>query len=93
MKLKRERPVPGALRSTRQSVTLPSEVASHVRELAAARRLSANQVIVELVEAGIASRDREKLRFMALAEELAQSTNPRRQSEIKKELARLTFGE
>jgi len=30
---------------------------------------------------------------MALAEELAQCKSTRRQSEIKKELARLTFGE
>jgi hypothetical protein len=78
---------------TRQSVTLPDTIAEHVRRLAVAKRLSANQVIVELVEAGLESRNREKERFMALAEELANCKNRRRQSEIKRELARLTFGE
>ena len=79
--------------TTRQSITLPFAVADHVRKLAAARRLSANQVLVDLVEAGIESLNQEKVRFMALAEELSKSESPRRQSEIKKELARLTFGE
>ena len=83
----------GRSMGARQSIALPDSVAAHVRELAAARRLSANQVIVELVEAGIESRNREKERFMMLAEELTTCKNRRRQSEIKKELARLTFGE
>lgn len=78
---------------TRQSVSLPAEVAEHVRRLAANRRLSANQVVVELLEVGIEARKREKERFLALAEELAKAKSPRRQKEIKQELARLTFGE
>jgi hypothetical protein len=77
----------------RQSVTLPPSVAEHVRKIAVAKRLSANQVLVDLVEAGIQAREKEKVRFMALAEELANCKNARRQSEIKQELALLTFGE
>jgi len=79
--------------TTRQSIALPPSVAEHVRRIAVAKRLSANQVLVDLVETGIQARDKEKARFMALAEELASCKNARRQSEIKRELAILTFGE
>ena len=78
---------------TRQSITLPADVAEHVRKVARDRRLSANQVVVELIESGIKAREGEKERFMALADELTKSKNPRRRKEIKLELARLTFGE
>jgi hypothetical protein len=78
---------------TRQSVALPSVVAEHVRKIAHDRRLSANQVLVELIEAGINARQREKDYFLSLAEELATTKSIRRRKEIKLELARLTFGE
>ena len=77
----------------RQSVALPQSISERVRRIAGDRRLSANQVLVELIEAGIDARDREKERFMALAEELATSKSARRRKEIKQQLARLTFGE
>jgi hypothetical protein len=77
----------------RQSITLPAALAEHVRKIAASKRLSANQVLVDLVEEGIQAREKEKVRFMALAEELANCKNAKRQSEIKQELAILTFGE
>jgi hypothetical protein len=37
--------------------------------------------------------DQEKERFISLAEELIRTKSRRRQAEIKKELAQLTFGE
>ena len=64
-----------------------------VRKIASDRRVSANRVLVELIQAGIAARQREKETFMGLAEELATTTSARRRKEIKQELARLTFGE
>ena len=89
------KPAAGSLSTkvARHSVALPSSIAEHVRKIANDRRLSANQVLVELIEAGINARQREKEHFMALAEELATTKNARRQKEIKQELARLTFGE
>ena len=79
--------------TTRQSISLPRPIADVVRKIANDRRLSANQVVVDLIEAGIEARNREKERFMSLAEELATTKSARRQEEIKLELARLTFGE
>lgn len=84
---------PVSKKATRQSVALPPSISDQVRKIASDRRLSANQVLVELIEAGIGARQREKERFMALAEELATTRSARRRKEIKQELARLTFGE
>ena len=80
-------------KAARQSVALPPSVSEQVRKIASDRRLSANQVLVELIQAGFDARQREKDRFMGLVEELATTNNARRRKEIKLELARLTFGE
>lgn len=77
----------------RQSVALPAAISEQVRKIARDRRLSASQVMVELIEAGLNARQREKENFMVLAEELATTSSARRRKEIKRELARLTFGE
>jgi hypothetical protein len=46
----------------RQSVTLPAKVATQVRSMAKRRRLSANRMLVELVEEGIvAQKERKRL--------------------------------
>ena len=79
--------------STRQSVNLPSRVSRQVRAIAKTKGLSSSKVIADLVEAGIAAREREKERFLELAEELARSTNRSEQKRLKAELARLTFGD
>ncbi|MBI4472416.1 MAG: hypothetical protein HY646_07085 [Acidobacteria bacterium] len=80
-------------KAARQSVALPPSISEKVRKIANDRRLSANQVLLELIEAGIDARQREKETFMSLVEELTITKNPRRRKEIKQELARLTFGE
>lgn len=80
-------------RAFRQSVTLPPNVARRVQALARVRKTSASRVLVDLIESGLEMRDREKQRFLELAERLARSKNPAEQAELKKELARMTFGE
>jgi predicted DNA-binding ribbon-helix-helix protein len=40
-------------KTVRQSVTLPAKVATQVRSMAKRRRLSANRMLVELLEEGI----------------------------------------
>jgi hypothetical protein len=64
-----------------------------VRTIAKAKGLSASKVIADLVEAGLAAREREKGRFFELADKLARSTDRSEQKRLKAELARLTFGE
>jgi len=50
-------------------------------------------VIVELIETGLDSRDREKKEFFELADRLVNSSDTSEQTRIKRELARRTFGE
>jgi hypothetical protein len=85
--------MPAAEKPLRQSVTLPPRVARRVKSLAKSRRTSASRVLVELVETGLEAADREKQRFLDLAERLAQSTDRGEQARLKAELARLTFGD
>jgi hypothetical protein len=80
-------------RTVRQSISLPSRTARRVRSLARAGRRSASRVLVDLVEAGLKARESEKRRFLDLADLLVRSKDPADQKRIKKDLARLTFGE
>jgi predicted DNA-binding protein len=77
----------------RQSISLPSGMARRVKTLAKRERTSANRVIVNLIETGLEAREREKRAFFELAERLANSSNAAEQKRIKRELARMTFGE
>jgi predicted DNA-binding protein len=77
----------------RQSVSLPALVASRVKSLAKSSGTSANRVIVELIESGLEARMQEKKRFFELADRLTLSRDPDEQKRLKKDLARITFGE
>jgi len=79
-------------KSVRQSVSLPSSVARRVRNMAEKRKASANRVLVDLIEAGLRSKEAEKETFYALANRLTETTDAAERRRIKKELARLTFG-
>ena len=80
-------------KAVRQSISLPPRLAKRLRALAKNQRTSANQVIVDLIETGLESKEAEKRRFFELADRLTASTDPEEQQHIKGELARMTFGE
>ena len=82
-----------AEKSVRQSVTLPGRVARRVKALAKTSRMSANRIIVELIESGIEAREQEKKRFIELADRLTRSRDRKEQARLKEELAVMTFGE
>ena len=77
----------------RQSVSLPAPIAKRVKTLAQNQKTSTNRVLVELIETGLESKEAEKRRFFALADRLSVSTDEKERERIKKELAKLTFGE
>jgi len=77
----------------RQSISLPSGIARRVKTLAKRERTSANRVIVNLIETGLEAREREKREFFELAERLASAKSTTEQKRLKKELARMTFGD
>jgi hypothetical protein len=64
-----------------------------VDAIARSRKTSANRVLVDLIEAGLQSKQAEKERFFALANRLSETSDPSERQRIKKELARTTFGE
>jgi hypothetical protein len=77
----------------RQSVSLPPRIARDVRAIARARKTSANRVLVDLIEAGLESKEAEKKQFFELANRLTESLDSRERERIKGQLARMTFGE
>ena len=85
--------MPKSEKSVRQSVSIPAPVAKHVRAIAKTRKTSANRVLVDLIEAGIQSKEAEKEQFFALANRLSESADLAERQKLKKELARMTFGE
>jgi len=80
-------------RSVRQSVSIPSGVARRVRALAKTRKTSANRVLVDLIEAGLQSKEAEKERFFSHVNRLTESRDAAERQRLKDELARMTFGD
>ena len=80
-------------RSVRQSVSTPTGIAKRVRALAKTRKTSANRVLVDLIEAGLQSKETEKERFFSLVSRLTQSRDSAERQRLKEELARMTFGD
>ena len=80
-------------RSVRQSVSIPSGMAKRVRALAKTRKTSANRVLVDLIEAGLQSKEAEKERFFLLVKRLTESSSSVERQRLKEELARMTFGD
>jgi hypothetical protein len=80
-------------KSVRQSISLPARLATKVRKLAKNQRTSTNHVLVRLIETGIDSKENQRRTFFDLADRLSASSDPDERKRIKKDLARLTFGE
>jgi hypothetical protein len=80
-------------RTVRQSVSIPAGIARRVRSLARTRKTSANRVLVDLIEAGLQSREAERERFFSLVGRLTESRDPSERRRLKEELARMTFGD
>lgn len=77
----------------RRSVSLPSEIDTKVQKLARRENRSANQVIENLIETGLAAKEAEKRRFFELTERLRAASDPAEIQQLKDDLARMTFGD
>ena len=80
-------------RPARQSVSIPTGIAKRVRALAKSRKTSANRILVDLIKAGLQSKEAEKERFFSLVNRLTQTKDAAERQRLKDELARMTFGE
>jgi hypothetical protein len=80
-----------ARRNVRQSVSLPEKMAAQVRSLAKTRRVSANRMLVELIENGIDSEKRKQREFFELAERFRRATDPKEVKRLGDQLGRMVF--
>ena len=80
-------------RTVRQCVSIPAGIAKRVRTLAKTRKTSANRVLVDLIEAGLQSKEAERERFFSLVSRLTESSDRSERERLKEELARMTFGD
>jgi hypothetical protein len=78
--------------AVRQSVSLPSNVAAQVRKLAKTRRLSANRMLVELIENGMEAEKRKQREFFDLAERFRTATDPDEVRRLGDQMGRMVFG-
>jgi hypothetical protein len=79
-------------KAVRQSVTLPLNVARQIRTMARTRRLSANRVVVELLEVGIETQKRKQKDFLELAERFRSAKEPTEVQRLGDQLGRMVFG-
>ena len=77
----------------RLSVSLPPNVAAKVRGLAQARRLSANRMLVELIENGMEAEQRKQQEFFDLAERFRSATDPDEVKRLGDQMGRMVFGD
>jgi len=81
-----------ATKTVRQSDSLPATVAAQVRTMAKTRRLSANRLLVELIEHGIEAEKRKHQEFLALAERFRAATVAEEAKRLGDQLGRMVFG-
>ena len=79
-------------KTVRQSVTLPARLAAQVRTIAKTRRLSANRVLVELIENGIAAEKSREKHFFELAEQFRRASDPEEVKRLGDQLGGMIFG-
>jgi hypothetical protein len=61
--------------------------------IAKTRKLSANRVLVDLIETGLQARESERERFLTLARRFKESSDPDESDRLREELAHVIFGE
>jgi hypothetical protein len=82
----------GATKTVRQSVSLPAPLAAKVRSMAKGRRLSANRILIELIENGIEADKRKQDEFFELAERFRSATDSKEVKRLGDQLGRMVFG-
>ena len=60
--------------------------------MAKTRRLSANRMLVELVENGIAAEEQKQRQFFELAERFRNATDPEEVKRLGEQMGRMVFG-
>lgn len=71
---------------------MPSTVAAQVRSLAKARRLSANRMILELIENGMEAEKRKEQEFFELADRFRNASDPEEVRRLGDQMGQMVFG-
>ena len=79
-------------KTVRQSITLPAKVATQVRTMAKRRRLSANRMLIELLEDGLEAQKQKEKAFFQLAERFRAADDPKEVERLGEELGQMVFG-
>jgi hypothetical protein len=82
-----------ANKTRRRSIPVPLHLDKLADATAKSRNTSSTRVLVALMEAGARAQAAEKERFFELATRLTETTDAAERQRIKKELARMTFGD
>jgi metal-responsive CopG/Arc/MetJ family transcriptional regulator len=78
--------------TTRRSVSLPVDLAEKIDKIAAARHISGNRAIVDLLSDGIEAYEKRRVEFLELADRFQKSTDPAETKRLRAALAKMTFG-
>jgi hypothetical protein len=76
----------------RRSISLPAEMAETLERIAAARHVSANRAIIDLLSDAITAYEQRRAIFLELADRFQKSTDPAETERLRDELANMTFG-
>jgi hypothetical protein len=76
----------------RRSISLPAGMAGKIDAIAAARHVSANRAIVDLLGDAIAAYEQRRTAFFELADRFRNATEPAEAERLSEELARMVFG-
>ena len=77
---------------TRRSLTIPAELAAKIERIAGDRHVSANRVILDLIEDGMAAYDKRRAAFLELTDQFQKSTDPVETERLREQLVGMTFG-
>ena len=76
----------------RRSISLPADMAERIDAIAAARHVSANRAIVDLLSDGMAAYEQRRTACFELANRFQKSTDPTETERLGEELAQMVFG-
>ena len=76
----------------RRSISIPVAIAEKIDAIAAARHVSANRAIIDLLADSIVAYEERRKAFLDLVDRFQRSKDPAETKRLREELARMTFG-
>jgi len=73
-------------------IPVPAEVAARIDSIAAARHVSRDRALNDLLRDAIAAYEERRARFLELSDRFQLSTDPAETDRLRGELAQMTFG-